>query len=183
MGKKNKNKNKGAPGKGWISKRGFGNQADASEFRRITIYSTLTTNAGSFVNLNVNSSVIRTSPEWASYSARWTEYRIIRIKSHIDLNSNATQCVTFIDRTGAASITTMVQAWSSNGSKVINTGATMNKLPSVTGVADDLEEQLFTATGSNAATFSNQISAVSSGASQGIGGVYSEALVEFRGAQ
>lgn len=180
MGKKNKNK--GNPGKGWVTKRGFGNQADASEFRRISIFSTLVTDVVGFKNLNVNSSVIRTSPEWASYAARWTEYRIIRIKSHIYLNGQATQCVTFVDRTGAVAVTTMTQAWSSNGAKVINPMNSMNKLPSVTGVADDLEEQLFTAVGTNAATFSTQIT-VQGAASVSNGGVFTEALVEFRGAQ
>jgi len=197
MGKKKNKQVTRMPGpKDILNFSNFGAQKTASECRRLTYSVNIQTNStsGSF-QLVVGSSYLRSNAvEWANYAARWVEYRVVRTRVfYAPITGASTGAagghVTFgVDRSGVivAGALGSPTVWALAGGKVFNHNNTERALVKYSAVATDLEEQNFTAVGSNSVSYSICCSFNTPGNVSGptsIGVLFIDWLVEFRGPQ
>jgi hypothetical protein len=193
MKKHNKVKNKGKRLVSFTSLKGFGNQKSAVEYRRLTYTGTLTTTAAGFYSVIFNSTFLRGfAPEWASYAARFTEYRLLRTRVHVSCPNqiltaasySGNQFVMATDRSGAlANPTTIAQTYSLAGSKAFQIPNTQNVPLKYEDSAIDLEDQSYSPVTTNSNDFAIVLCYASTSISTVFASVYVEFMVEFKGAQ
>lgn len=163
-----------------------------SELRRITFNALLTTNGAGFNSLLIGSTYLRANGvEWASYAARFTEYRILGVRVHLtsapgQLGSGIEPegpLLLSVDNSGTlAAPTTIAAVWGMAKPKLFNLNTTSARPIEYAARAIDLEDMNFTAVGVNAATF-QVILAANSGATTNYGQLFVEWAVEFRSTQ
>jgi hypothetical protein len=179
--------------KTFISLKGFNGLKHASEFRRMTVTGPLTTNAAGLATFPVNVAYLRSnSTEWASYAARFTEYRLLKIRVHLTQsvytgpgNANNTNFVIYTDRSGIlAGATTSNAAYAYSGARAFNVPFTGHSPITYSDSAIDLEDQLYTAVGTSSVDFAVVIFYLNaSQVSQTVMQFYIEFMVEFKGTQ
>ncbi len=158
-------------------------QAAKPELRRLTW---ITTAAGS-TSTRVGTDSVTSAAEWSSYSARFTECRVLRVKLNIvpyTLAAAAGNSLLLVgtDRGGAlAAALTPAQVAQLDAVKVFNPNNTSIEPMVYQAGAVDLEDQLFVPVGS-ASTTKNYAVHVANQATQGQN-ILVEFLVEFKGHQ
>jgi hypothetical protein len=159
-----------------------------SELRRITYSAQVSTNGAGFHSLLVGSAYMRANGvEWASYAARFTEYRILGVRLYLTTAPGETgldgPVLLAVDNSGVLGApTTIAQVWGMAKSKLFNINTTSPRPIEYAARAIDLEDMNFTAVGVNATTF-QAILAAQSSFSLAYGYLFVEWAVEFRSTQ
>jgi len=182
--KTNKNNNKRLAT--WTNLSGIPSRSSASEVRRLSIPFAISTSGGGIYTGAFGPTFIRTNcTEWASYAARYQEYRVLAIKVAIaeSDNSNAGAYIIWsTDRSGGASVpSTAAAAFASAGAKVMDPNSTQKTFSSYQARATDIEDQNFSSVGINATSF--QIFLYLNNGATKTYTAFVEAAVEFRGPQ
>jgi hypothetical protein len=161
----------------------------ATEFRRISYSITLTTNASNISVTRVGSSLMQTGVEWASYSARFTEYRILRTKIHVmDLMTgmvpaNLGVCIIAQDQSGTlATPSTTTALWALASPAIYNLSDTLPSGIVYNAKAADLEDYNYSAVGLAQSTYAVFV-AVTGIISTSVATLFVEWMVEFKSMQ
>ncbi len=196
MPKKNQKQGK-QPKASWTSLTRVSAPAGTTETRRCTLLTTAACGAGGAISVTaIGTSSVTGAAEWSSYSARWTEARVLAVRlrfvprypmGYFAAATGATAAANsqlFIgtDRSGAATITTANAILALEKSQ-IQPG---NKVVMYEAQAIDLEDQLFSSIGTMANNFRVAYGVICSGAPAGattIFDLFVEWMVQFRGAQ
>jgi len=160
------------------------------EQRRLTYFVGITTTAGGLAFFQVNSALLRSSSaEWASYAARFTEYRILGLKIHVmtspggTLATNQGFCIIAQDQSGTlATPTTTAAMWGLADSRVWNLDDTLPRGIVYTAKAVDLEDLNYTAVTTSSTTFQVFVH-ITGLASTQIASAFLEWCVEFKSPQ
>jgi hypothetical protein len=161
-----------------------------SEVRRITYSQILTTAGTGLVSFTVGSTLLRASGvEWASYAARFTEYRILGVRIYatdapvVGVVAATGPMIVSTDNSGSATPpTTVALAWGMAKPRIYNIDQTTPKGIEYSARAIDLEDMNFSPVGAAQPTFQVFVFA-SSGATVNVATLFIEWAVEFRSTQ
>jgi hypothetical protein len=190
MVKRNKKRGKGQVRQNktsWTKLTSVNARANATEVRRLTSVTTLTAGAGGTTFTPVGQTQMKSAGEWSSYSARYSEFRMLAIRLSVvpllSVASNLDQVIFGTDRSGsAAAPTTVAGIFQLTASKVFN-GQSTSMIPiRYEGRAIDLEDQLYTAVGTAATSFILYVGVLGT-ASTAVASLYAEFMCEFKGPQ
>jgi len=160
---------------------------NATEQRRITVAGTLTTLAGGFVGFLINTALMRTGNEWASYAARYAQYRLLGVRVHITDTPAASQpsgsVVLATDESGSlpAPVSALVN-WQAGKPRVYNLDQTSTRPITYEARAVNLDQLNYTAVGVSATTLQILI-AINGPATAAVAQYYAEWCVEFKSIQ
>jgi hypothetical protein len=165
----------------------------ASEIRRCSAILPLSTDGTGFAKLAIGAGTVRTNPatEWASYAARFQEYRVLAMKVSLvvgALGANPVNELDFVifstDRSGALTVPASGGAnWANDNPKVFNGVSTDRRLLEYEARAIDLEDQDFSPVGTTITNFAIFLTASGSVSITGVATLFCEWMVEFRGTQ
>jgi len=186
MTKKNKLIKK--KGNDWVNLKNI-RPISKTEIRRITYIMNGTVSAGTFDLVSLSpATFIANATEWASYIARYQEYRFLAIAVHVSATTAATSipssggiiCAT--DRSGTASNPGSGAAlWALDAAKVFESNYTNKEMIRYEVKAIDLEDQNYTPVANTSTPFQLFVGLDLSAASTTSFRYYCEALVEFKG--
>lgn len=163
--------------------------AGTVEVRRLSLTGAMTTTAAGTFAKNIAAATagwgLSSTTEWSSYSARFTEYRVLAIKvtvvPYTVSASSEASMVLSTDRSGAVGAPANLNVcWAGTAPRVFFTGQV--KPGSYEAKAIDLEDQDYSPVGTIISTFSVQAFATGPVSTQ-LFGAYVEYLVEFKGPQ
>ncbi len=149
--------------------------------RRVSYITSFTAVAGVYTGAVSASTIRANATEWSNLAARYTEYRLLKVKAHFDISNSTTPggyIVAGTDRSGSGSAANAAAVWALENPKVFNVDATTAQLATYQAHAIDLEDSNFTSTGSNAVTFQVFIAGAANGTASNT--VLVEAWIEFR---
>jgi hypothetical protein len=175
----------------WVAKPRWGaiSSQIASEVRRLTLVVTnLTTSAAGFLGIAYGSGTLSSTLEWSSYSARFTEYRLLGIRVNLTDGQITTQTaggnvVLAADDTGNTTLpTSAAQLWAFAKARCFNLDNVTAKPIRFEVSAKDIQDMDFSPTATPAASIALK------GALQGpvstiMATAYVEFSVEFRSPQ
>jgi len=172
----------------WTSLTSVNVKPNTSETRRMTYVSSVVLTAATFNTQSFTCASVRsTCTEWASYSPRWSEYRILAMKVHVSsipttpASSTTVMCATDRSGVGPNTLATPAAFLASTNVKIFEADHTDKKLITYEARAIDLEDQDFTPVNTNSTAFSIYV-ALHAGAAVSTGTlIYFEAMVQFRG--
>ncbi len=179
--KQNHKKNK--PLKSWTNLKQFGS-GQQSVVRRCSRILNITSNGSGFAQAVVGTSSVNSATEWSSLTARYAEFRVLRIKVHyVDLVTTPSAVVFAGDRAGnLATPTTVAEVWARDAAKAFNSDTTTPNMPKYQMSAIDIEDQDFQPVNAPSNNYAIHMALEGFAASATIGRLYVEYMVEFRGA-
>lgn len=180
----------------WVALAGPPNRANQSDVRRLTLPWTVATNAGGFLVLQLPSTLVTTASEWASFSARFTLYRVLSMRLRFQFmplvitvaagtpTATAPPLAVFAtDRSGSVTAPASPQAVAQLQNAIYHSGTVATpKLASYEARALDLEDQEYISTSTSAAKFAIVVGYQGPlGGTTNVGLYTIEFAVEFKG--
>jgi len=195
MTKKGKKSKKGGQMVRWEQLAPVPNAQQTSEIRRLTLAFTTMSSGGSLTgSATVLTSGVTSATEWANYSARWTQARVLSLRirivpvplvgtvaSGVPTTTQPSYIVIGTDRSGALSSGTIAATQALAAVKYAMFNIASPKLITYEAQASDFEDQNFDPVGSMVSRFGIQMSWIGPSASVAVGAYAVEYGVQFRG--